>query len=233
MGPRVGQSSPFISYQPMKPAGDALAAARAFEAQMSARRSVRSFSTAPVDSELIESIVAAAGSSPSGANKQPWRFVVVGDAATKKRIRIAAEAEERAFYEHKAPNDWLEDLAPLQTGPEKQFLEDAPWLIIVFKLMKDDNERSSSDRVYYVNESVGMAVGILLAAAQQCGLSTLTHTPSPMGFLREVLGRPDYERPYVVIPIGWAAEDCMVPDIERKPLNEILHVHEPQDGASS
>ena len=229
----MGQSHPFIQYHPLKPDGAAIDAVRAFASRMSSRRSVRAFSTKPVDRALIESIVAAAGTAPSGANKQPWRFVVVGDPATKKRIRAAAEAEERAFYEHKAPNDWLEDLAPLQTGPEKQFLEDAPWLIIVFKLMKDDNDSSSSDRVYYVNESVGMAVGILLAAAQQCGLSTLTHTPSPMGFLREVLNRPDYERPYVVIPIGWAADDCVVPDIERKPLDKILHMHEPQDEFSS
>ena len=196
---------------------------------MSLRRSVRHFSAKPVDRSLIESIIAAAGTAPSGANKQPWRFVVVGDAETKRRIREAAEAQERAFYERRAPNEWLEDLSPLQTGPEKIFLEDAPWLIAVFKLMRDDRAGSSSDGVYYVNESVGIATGLLLAAAQHAGLATLTHTPSPMGFLREVLGRPEYERPYVLIPIGWPADDCTVPDISRKPLDEILHMHIPKN----
>ncbi len=216
----------FIPYQPLTPSEGSQEAAESFLRVVAARRSVRQFSTRPVAFSLIESIVAAAGTAPSGANKQPWRFVIIGDPETKRRIRVAAEEEERAFYEHRAPNAWLEDLAPLQTGPEKPFLEDAPWLIAVFKLMKDDWSNSSSDGVYYVNESVGMATGMLLAAAQHAGLATLTHTPSPMKFLCELLGRPDYERPYVLIPIGWAAEDCEVPNIQRKPVTEILTVHQ-------
>ncbi|MCP4838397.1 MAG: nitroreductase family protein [Planctomycetes bacterium] len=215
-----------IPFEPHEPQGDPLAAAEAFRECMSKRRSVRMFSREPVDLTLIESIVATAGTAPSGANKQPWRFVLVGDPDTKRRIREAAEIEERAFYEERASNDWLKDLLQLQTGPEKAFLEDAPWLIVVFKLMKDDCEESQSDRVYYVNESVGIAVGLLLAAAQHAGLATLTHTPSPMGFLSELLGRPEYERPYVLIPIGWAAEDCEVPNIHRKRLDEILTVYQ-------
>ncbi len=218
-----------IPFEPHEPQGDLLAAVEAFRECMSKRRSVRTFSREPVDLALIESIVATAGTAPSGANKQPWRFVLVGDPDTKRRIREAAEIEERAFYEERASNDWLEDLLQLQTGPEKVFLEDAPWLIVVFKLMKDDCEKSQSDRVYYVNESVGIAVGLLLAAAQHAGLATLTHTPSPMGFLSELLGRPEYERPYVLIPIGWPADDCTVPDISRKPLDEILHMHIPKN----
>ncbi|MDP6987666.1 MAG: nitroreductase family protein [Phycisphaerales bacterium] len=222
----------FIPYQPYQPDGDRHDALEGFRARMAARRSVRKFSRAPVDLSLIETIIAAAGTAPSGANKQPWRFVVVGDAATKRAIREAAEAEERAFYEQRAPNAWLEDLTPLQTGPEKTFLEDAPWLIVVFKLMRDDRGGDTSDGVYYVNESVGIATGLLLAAAQHAGLATLTHTPNPMGFLRDVLGRPEHERPFAVIPIGWPAEGCTVPDITRKPLGEILHMHTPKSGRS-
>jgi len=189
---------------------------------MATRRSVRHFSDSPVPQSIIEAIVAAAGSAPSGANKQPWRFVVVSDPTVKRKIREAAEAEERAFYERRAPSDWLEDLAPLQTGPEKPFLEEAPWLIIVFKLMRDDQEGTRSGKVYYVNESVGIATGMLIAAAHHAGLATLTHTPSPMGFLHELLGRPDYERPFMLIPVGWPASTCEVPDISRKPLDEIM-----------
>ncbi|MDP7070829.1 MAG: nitroreductase family protein [Phycisphaerales bacterium] len=222
----------FIPHQPHMPPGGSLETAEAYRRVMAARRSVRQFSTRPVDFRLIESIIAAAGASPSGANKQPWRFVVVGDADTKRKIRLAAEEEERAFYERRAPNAWLEDLQPLRTGPEKPFLEDAPWLIAVFKLMKDDRADSPNDGVYFVNESVGMATGMLLAAAQHAGLATLTHTPSPMKFLTDLLGRPDYERPYVLIPVGWAADDCEVPNIERKPLDEIMTVYQPDDGDS-
>jgi len=223
----MAESFPFIPFEPWKPDGDALKAAEAFRRTVARRRSIRHFSSKPVDRRIIESIIAAAGTAPSGANKQPWRFVVIGDADTKRRVREAAENEERAFYEHRASSDWLDDLAPLQTGPEKPFLEDAPWLIVVFKLMRDDRPDAVNDRVYYVNESVGIATGLLLAAAQHAGLATLTHTPSPMGFLRRLLQRPKYERPYLLIPIGWPAEGCTVPDITRKPLGEILHMHTP------
>ncbi len=197
-------------------------AARAFYEAMRLRRSVRFFSDRPVSREVIEWCVRAAGSAPSGANKQPWRFVAVSDAALKHRIREAAEAEEREFYERRATPEWLADLAPLQTGPEKPFLEVAPWLIVVFKLMKSDD----GGQVYYANESVGIAAGMLITAIHLAGLVTLTHTPSPMGFLAKVLERPSHERPYLLLPVGYPAEDCMVPDITRKGLEEILVVRE-------
>lgn len=208
------------------PAADALAAAKAFARTMAARRSVRCFDSAPIDRSIIEACISAAGAAPSGANKQPWRFVAVSDTDLKRRIRAAAEAEERAFYEDRASADWLADLAPLETGPEKPFLEEAPWLIVVFKLMKDDRDDRLSDRVYYVEESVGIAVGILLAAIHHAGLVALTHTPSPMKFLCEVLDRPDHERAFMLIPVGYPASDCQVPDIARKGLDEIALFHE-------
>ncbi|MCH2133984.1 MAG: nitroreductase family protein [Phycisphaerales bacterium] len=189
---------------------------------MAMRRSVRSFSKRDVPRELIEAVIAAAGTSPSGANKQPWRFVAVNDPALKKTIREGAEKEERLFYSERASDDWLRDLERIGTDEHKPFLEDAPWLIAVFKLMKDDRSDVASDRVYYVSESVGIAVGMLLAAAQQAGLATLTHTPSPMAFLGEILDRPDYERPYMLIPMGWPAEDATVPELKRKSLSEIM-----------
>jgi iodotyrosine deiodinase len=179
---------------------------------------VRDFSPRPVSREVIEWAVRAAGAAPSGGNKQPWRFLGVQDPQLKRQIRIAAEAEEREFYERRAPEGWLEDLAPLETGPEKPFLEMAPWLIVVMRL----NTRDDGGRVYYGSESVGIAVGVLLAALHLAGLATLTHTPSPMKFLNAVLGRPDHERPFVLIPVGYAAEGCTVPDIRRKAIEEIL-----------
>lgn len=195
-----------------------MAAVRSFFETIDQRRTVREFATTPVPLELIEWVIRAAGTAPSGANKQPWRFVVVGDAETKRKMREAAEVEEREFYSRRASPEWLADLAPLGTDTNKEFLEKAPWVIVVFKLMQTDEGK----QVYYVNESVGIAVGMLLAAAQIAGLATLTHTPSPMGFLSEVLGRPAHERAFVVIPIGYAAEGCRVPDIHRKPLSEVM-----------
>mgnify|MGYP003387259298 CR=1 FL=1 len=195
-----------------------MTAVRSFFETIDQRRTVREFATTPVPLELIEWVIRAAGTAPSGANKQPWRFVVVGDAETKRKMREAAEVEEREFYTRRASPEWLADLAPLGTDTNKEFLEKAPWVIVVFKLMQTDEGK----QVYYVNESVGIAVGMLLAAAQIAGLATLTHTPSPMGFLSEVLGRPAHERAFVVIPIGYAAEGCRVPDIHRKPLSEVM-----------
>lgn len=197
-------------------------AARVFYESMRQRRSVRYFSDRPVSLEVIEWCVRAAGTAPSGANKQPWRFVAVGDPAIKRQIRVEAEAEERAFYERRATPTWLADLAPLQTGPEKPFLEIAPWLIVVFKMMRTDD----GGQVYYVNESVGIAAGMLITAIHLAGLVTLTHTPSPMGFLSKVLARSAHERPFLLLPVGYPAEDCMVPDITRKELSEILVVHD-------
>lgn len=184
------------------------------------RRTVRDFSDRPVDRSIIEDLVRVAGSAPSGANKQPWRFVAVRDPVVKRRIREAAEHEEREFYAHRATKDWLADLAPLGTDPSKPFLEIAPWLIVVFRLTRGDD----GSQVYYAHESVGLACGMLLAAAQHAGLATLTHTPSPMGFLGEILGRPANEKPYLLVPVGYPAEDCRVPRAARikKPLAEIL-----------
>jgi iodotyrosine deiodinase len=198
------------------------AASRRFYEIMRQRRSVRMFSDRPVSRETIENVIRAAGTAPSGANKQPWRFVAVRDPTIKKEIRVAAEAEEHEFYARRAGADWLRDLQAVGTDEHKPFLEIAPWLIVVFKLMKDDVEDGTSDQVYYVNESVGIASGLLLAAAHQAGLATLTHTPSPMKFLATILRRPEYERPYLLIPIGYPAEDCVVPDLRRKPLEEIM-----------
>ncbi|GIW73621.1 MAG: oxidoreductase [Phycisphaerales bacterium] len=212
----------FEPLRPYRPPTDALTAAEAFYQVLRQRRTVRAFSDRPVPRAVLERCILAAGTAPSGAHKQPWRFVVVGDPSLKAEIRRAAEAEERAFYERRATDQWLEDLRPLGTDANKPFLERAPWLIVVFKLMKTDD----GGQVYYANESVGIAVGMLLAALHHCGLATLTHTPSPMGFLREVLGRPAHERPFLLIPVGYPAPDAVVPRLDRKPLEAISVWHE-------
>ena len=184
------------------------------------RRSIRHFSDQPVAHSLIEEVVGCAATSPSGANKQPWRFVCVKDPEIKKKIRMAAEVEEREFYESRATDQWKDDLAPLGTDADKSFLEVAPWLVVVFKLVKGDDGGS----VYYADESVGIATGMLLAAAQVAGLATLTHTPSPMKFLEEVLDRPPNERAYMLIPMGWPAIYGHVPvaALRKKPLTEVM-----------
>ena len=201
------------------PEEEMTARARALAAELSTRRSVRHFSDEPVPEEVVIEAIRAAASAPSGANKQPWTFVLVTDPDIKRRIREAAEEEERAFYGGRAPERWLADLEPLGTGPDKPFLETAPVLIVVFA-QKHGGE--SSSRHYYVSESVGIACGFLIAALHHAGLCTLTHTPSPMSFLAEILGRPDHERAYVLMPVGYPAEGCEVPDIEKKPLSEVL-----------
>ena len=204
-------------YDPQLPAETA---ARVFYECMRERRSVREFSDCPVSRETIEWIVRTAASAPSGANKQPWRFVCVSDPELKRRIRLGAKEEERAFYASRASQQWLEDLLPLGTDANKPFLEIAPWLIVVFKLTHNDD----GSKVYYVNESVGISVGLLLAAAHRAGLATLTHTPSPMKFLRSILGRPDNEQPFVLIPVGYPADICRIPKaaIQRKPIEEFM-----------
>ena len=196
--------------------------AQAFADVMRSRRSVRDFSDAPVARETIIACVDAANSAPSGANKQPWRFVAVSDPELKRTIRVAAEAEEKKLYESRANDDWLADLALLGTTWEKPFLETAPWLVVVFRLTKDDRPQRVSDQVYYTNESVGIAVGLFIAALHHAGLVTLTHTPSPMRFLGEILARPAYERPYLLLPVGYPAKGCMVPDIQRKALKDVV-----------
>jgi iodotyrosine deiodinase len=187
---------------------------------MRARRSVRDFSPEPVPREVLEDLVRAAGTAPSGAHRQPWRFVVVGDPVLKARIREAAEREERESYERRMTPDWLADLAPLGTDWHKPFLETAPWLIAVFRV---DWEHRRGKRLpnYYVHESVGLACGLLLAAIHHAGLVALTHTPSPMGFLREILNRPANEKPFLLIPVGHPAPGAQVPTLERAPLDEI------------
>ncbi|MBX3390235.1 MAG: nitroreductase family protein [Phycisphaeraceae bacterium] len=212
-------TEPFL---PFKPDLEPPAAAREFYETMKLRRSVRMFSHKPVSDETIRWCIAAAGTAPSGANKQPWRFVAVSDPALKRKIREGAEAEEREFYERRATPEWLADLVPLGTDADKGFLEVAPWLIAVFKLMKTDADESGAQgQVYYVNESVGIACGMLLSAIHHAGLVALTHTPSPMRFLTEILGRPEYERPFLLIPVGYASDDCVVPAITRKRVEEI------------
>jgi iodotyrosine deiodinase len=213
-----------VPYSPVDPPADPLAAARAFHARMSGRRSVREFSDRPVSRATVEACVAAAGTAPSGANKQPWRFVAVCDPGLKRAIRLGAEEEERKFYAERATPEWLADLAPIGTDADKGFLETAPWLIAVFRRTRDDRPGRASDKVYYPVESVGIAVGFLLAAIHHAGLVALTHTPSPMTFLGTILDRPADERPFLLIPIGYPAEGCRVPAIERRPLGEILVV---------
>lgn len=200
--------------------------ARAFHREMDRRRAIREYSDRPVPREIIERCVAAAGTAPSGANMQPWHFVAVSDSDTKARIRAEAEEEERRFYEERATDEWLEALEPLGTGPEKPFLERAPWLIAVFARSYGLGPDGGKTKHYYVQESVGIATGILVTALHHAGLATLTHTPSPMSFLGEVLDRPENERPYLLIVAGYPRDDARVPDIGRKELDEILTVVE-------
>lgn len=182
------------------------------------RRSVRHFSSEPIPIDVVERCIEAAAQAPSGANKQPWTFVLVTAPDTKRRIRAAAEEEERGFYGGRAPQVWLDDLAHLGTDAHKPFLEEAPAIVVVFL----QRTAETGGRHYYVHESVGLATGFLIAALAHAGLATLTHTPSPMGFLSEVLGRPEHERPFLLLPVGYPAEGCRVPGIHRKPLDEVL-----------
>lgn len=199
-----------------------LEAARAFHDLAKLRRTVRDFDARPVPREVIAHCIAAAGTAPSGANQQPWHFVAVSDAAVKRRIRAAAEAEEREFYERRAPDEWLEALAPIGTDWHKPFLETAPWLIAIFVRKWGRDDAGGKVKHYYPAESVGIATGMLITALHAAGLATLTHTPSPMGFLNEILGRPaDAERPFLLLAAGHPAEGARVPAIERRPLEAI------------
>lgn len=193
------------------------------------RRSVRRFSTEPVPREAIEAALAIAGTAPSGAHRQPWFFCALSDPAVKARLREAAEAEERRFYEERASEDWLAALEPLGTDAVKAHLTDAPWVIVVFRRDWEERDGRRMEN-YYATESVGIAVGMLIAALHRAGLATLTHTPSPMGFLRELCGRPRNEKAFVVLPVGYPHPDCRVPDMERKPLSEIASF-DPMDGS--
>lgn len=188
---------------------------------MNERRTVRDFSDRPVPKAIIENLLKTASTAPSGAHKQPWTFCVVSDPLIKKQIRAAAEAAEKESYEGRMSEEWLKDLAPLQTGWQKHFLETAPYLIIVFKRSYEYSADGKKHQNYYVTESCGIACGFLLAAIHQAGLAALTHTPSPMNFLCNVLNRPENEKPFVVIPVGYPAVDCFVPELTRKNLTEI------------
>lgn len=212
-----------LDFEPIESKAEQIERARAFYRNLARRRTVREFSDRQVPLELIETAILAAGTAPSGANMQPWRFIVVKSPEVKKQIRIAAEQEEYESYHGRMSEKWLRRLAILGTDEHKPFLEIAPYLIVVFRITSV-MENGESEPTYYSQESTGIAVGMLLAALHASGLATLTHTPSPMKFLQEILGRPKNEVPYVLIPVGYPADDAQVPDIERKPLDEIMQI---------
>jgi len=201
---------------------EALARSREFTETMEARRSVRLFSPEPVPRELIDNALTVAGTAPSGAHQQPWTFALVSDPETKAKLREAAEKEERDFYERRATDEWKEAIEPIGTDWVKTHITDAPYVIVVFEQPWRPGPDGTKIKHYYVRESVGIAVGFLLAALQVSGLCALTHTPSPMGFLRELLDRPENERPFILIPVGYPADNAIVPDFSRKPLDEIV-----------
>lgn len=193
-----------------------------FQGEMDGRRSVRMFSADPVPRELIELAIMTGSTAPSGAHQQPWTFVAVGDPEVKRQIRIAAEEEERQSYQGgRMPAEWLAALALLGTDWHKPFLENAPWIVVLFEQVHGWFPDGSVRKHYYARESVGIACGLFVAAVHQMGLVTLTHTPSPMGFLTTILRRPKNERPFVLLPVGYPADDCEVPDISRKSLDEV------------
>lgn len=219
---RTDPESRFVPLDFQRHAPEAmLARARELRADLARRRTVRHFTDEPIPAGLLDECILTAGSAPSGAHQQPWTFVVVTDPEIKARIREAAEEEERKNYGGRMTDEWLDVLRPLGTDEHKPFLEIAPALIVVFRqawgLAEDGGRRTH----YYTQESVGIAVGMLLAALHHAGLATLTHTPSPMGFLERILGRPENERAYVLIPVGFPTADCEVPDLERKPIEEL------------
>ena len=199
---------------------------REFFDLMNRRRSVRDFSTEAPPRECVELAIKTAASAPSGAHHQPWRFVLIDDPDLKKAIREAAEEEERENYDNRFPPEWLQALAPLGTTGDKPFLEDAPYLVVVFKESYGVSEESDKITNYYVNESVGIACGMFIAALHTMGLVTLTHTPSPMGFLSQLLNRPPNEKPYILFPVGYPAEGAMVPDLKRKSFSEVVQLND-------
>ena len=213
----------FIPYVPPRRSAEEMhSRARDFYQLMEERRSVRHFASAPVASELIELAIRTASTAPSGAHRQPWTFVAVNDVATKKEIRAAAEEEERHSYEGgRMPREWLEALAPLGTDWRKPYLEIAPWLVVVFEHVYGQNPEGDNTKNYYVKESVGIACGLFLVALHNMGLSTLTHTPSPMAFLTRICARPKNEKPFALFPVGYPADDAVVPSLRRKSLEEV------------
>ena len=204
-----------------RPLDESRQRAEAFYAEMNRRRTTRHFSTEPVPRELIEYAIRTAGTAPSGAHQQPWTFVAVSNPELKAQMRRAAEDEERAFYSGRAPQEWIEALAPLGTDEHKPHLTDAPWVVVLFRQSHGVNADGSKRTFYYTQESCGIAAGLFIAAVHQMGLVTLTHTPNPMGFLGELLGRPAHEKAMLVMPVGYPAADARVPDIRRKGIEEI------------
>lgn len=222
--------SAFIPYRPPRLApADSLARVEALRDELDTRRSVRSFSPDPVDRSVIARAIEAASTAPSGAHRQPWRFVAVSSAAVKRQIRVAAEAEEKRSYESRMPQEWKDALAPLGTGWEKPYLEIAPWIVVVFAENYRVTAEGERQKNYYVKESVGIACGMFVAALHRAGLATLTHTPSPMKFLGEILGRPAGEQAMILFPVGYPADDAEVPALTRKPLEEVAVWFEDQD----
>lgn len=214
---------PFIMYsrETYSPEG-MLERAQSFTKWMNSRRTCRDFSDKPISKEVIENIILAASTAPSGAHKQPWTFCIVSDPILKKQIRIAAEKEEKESYDGRMSEEWLNDLAPIGTDWQKPFLEIAPYLIIIFKRSYEFETNGHKRQNYYVTESVGIACGFLLAAIHNAGLVALTHTPSPMNFLGTILNRPENEKPFLLVPVGYPADECWVPDLKRKKLDEII-----------
>ncbi|MDZ7772638.1 MAG: nitroreductase family protein [Balneolaceae bacterium] len=217
------ESYPFVPHEDYReyPVAEMRERARSYYEDLARRRTVRDFSERPVPREIIEDCLLAAGTAPNGANMQPWHFVAVSDPVIKSRIREAAEEEEREFYENRATDEWLKALEPLGTDADKVFLEKAPWLVAIFSESYGYAGDGEKVRNYYVKESVGIATGMLITAVHHAGLASLTHTPSPMGFLNEILGRPDNERPFLLLVVGYPEEDVRVPDIDKKSLDEI------------
>jgi nitroreductase len=212
-----------LAPMPTYPLEDMQARAASFHKLMQSRRSVRAFANTPVPREIIESCVAAAGTAPSGANHQPWYFSCIGSADKKREIRLAAETEERAFYESRAPSEWLKALAPIGTDADKPYMEHAPWLICIFAQPTGGELAGQSKKNYYIRESVGIATGLLISACHTAGLATLVHTPNPMKFLNDVCERPASEKPFLILVAGFPAKDAMVPRhaLVKKPLGEI------------
>jgi len=215
---------PFTPYRPPRiPEHEVAERAELFFELMDGRRSVRMFSDDPVPREAIEQAIATASTAPSGAHRQPWTFVLIGDPDVKRQIREAAEEEERTNYEGgRLPDDWRQALEPLGTDWHKEFLETVPWIVVLFEQRYGLDADGNRLKHFYVKESVGIACGMFIAAIHQMGLATLTHTPSPMAFLSKLLGRPENERPFAMLPIGYPADDCLVPDLQRKSLDEVI-----------
>lgn len=213
---------PFLKYKPQTLSeNEQLHNSKEFSEFLMKRRSVRYFSSKPVAEGIIQNILSAANRAPSGANKQPWKFCAISNVELKTKIRIAAEQEEYESYHGRMPQKWLDDLAPFQTDWKKPFLETAPWLIVVFKESYEKGKNGKKINNYYVTESVGIATGFLIAAIHFAGLVTLTHTPSPMNFLSKLLNSPENEKPFLLLPVGYPAEECWVPDIKKKTTDEV------------